>query len=86
MSNHINYPNNKGNIYCRKVNRVININNLDQCMKCSYRNGSAQGMGIECEWEDEPGPGVRHVTDPTRELMRVSQLIGSEDFDTLVKP
>lgn len=49
--NHINYPDDSGRVYCKKQNNVRKIN-WDTCSKCDYFNGSYQGNGVECVYED----------------------------------
>ena len=52
--NHINYAT-AGKIYCRLRNKVVDLDieqQRDYCSSCPMFNGSAQGQGVECLWED----------------------------------
>jgi hypothetical protein len=60
--NHINIEDNNGNVYCKKKNNVIKID-FDICCSCDMFNGSAQGSGVECLWDDER---------TTKALMRIN--------------
>ena len=79
--NHINYPNDRGQIYCRKENKVITLdkqgNFWDKCIACPLFNGDYQGNGVECLWEDDTDDYSTYSSDPNKELLRVSKLIDS---------
>lgn len=62
-------------VFCKKLHKVTHIN-FDACDKCPYLEGSLQGNGVECYWNDPDANGVfMTVNDPKKELMRVSKLI-----------
>lgn len=53
--NHVNIADVDGQIYCRKLDRVVTLdgNHTDNhCSVCNMFTGSAQGSGVECEWTD----------------------------------
>ena len=79
MTNHINYPDINGEIYCRRLHKVIELDKVGEfwkdCFQCKMFNGSYQGMGVECLWDDNIGLHVYKPSDPTRELLRVSTLL-----------
>jgi hypothetical protein len=70
--NHVNYPNGSNQIYCRKRKKVVELTDqhqTDYCDKCQFFNGSAQGEGVECRWDDPRNvPDLKIVTDPQLEL------------------
>lgn len=73
---HENYPDDKGNIYCRLDNKIAKFD-MDKCYKCPLLSGSSQGNGVECYYEDVID---KHVKTPYRgkpndEKLRISQLI-----------
>jgi len=52
--NHINYAT-AGKIYCRSRDKVVDLDveqMRDYCSECPFFNGTAQGQGVECLWED----------------------------------
>ncbi len=54
-TNHINFADSNGEIYCYRTNKVTVLNNEwweEQCNVCPYLNGSAQGDGVECLYHD----------------------------------
>lgn len=60
--NHINYVDSNNQIYCRLRNRVVEFNQTQQrdfCSSCPMFRGTAQGEGVECEWED-----IRNLKSP----------------------
>lgn len=60
--NHINYA--YGPIYCRKRNKLVDfdMNQVnDFCSNCEMFNGSAQGEGVECLWEDDRDVENPHI-------------------------
>lgn len=62
LVNHINIVDENGEIYCRKRGRVVEFTEEHQdnfCAKCPFFKGTAQGQGVECEWED-----VRDIESP----------------------
>lgn len=61
--NHINLTNSEGQVYCRKRNKVVVLDGRhtqEYCNKCPMFQGSAQGEGVECRWND-----LRALQDPT---------------------
>ena len=79
--NHINYPDRNGDIYCRRLNKVIELTNdaWDDCFDCPHFNGSYQGSGVECLWNDpDVDTPVWKPDNPTKEHLRVSKLLDSK--------
>lgn len=76
--NHINYPNENSQIYCRIDNKVIKLDESgefwNKCSQCPLFNGDYQGMGVECIWEDVDNANS-YVSDPKHEFLRVSRAI-----------
>jgi len=61
--NHLNYftGGSASFIYCEKQSAVISYNQEfaeDHCSQCEMFNGSLQGEGIECLYEDPEGVGL----------------------------
>ena len=54
--NHINLPDDKSNIFCKRINGIIHLDQSGKfwktCRKCTMFNGSAQGEGVECLYDD----------------------------------
>ena len=76
---HYNYADTNGNVYCRKLHKIITISDeatseID-CTQCPLFFGSLQGQGVECVWDDATEYMVHGASRPTKELLRVSQLI-----------
>ena len=76
--NHLNYPNKKGQVYCRAHNAVMKLWTMD-CFGCTMCYGSIQGEGVECIYDDIVAETVPilavTVTDPERQLKWITQLI-----------
>lgn len=78
---HINYPNDRNRIYCRKEHKVVTLDTdgkfWDKCSKCNLFAGDYQGMGVECNWNDPDNEGNTnvYVDEPNQELIRVSKMI-----------
>lgn len=76
--NHINYPSDKSEIYCREKNKIIKLDTKgsfwETCRNCPLFSGDYQGMGVECTWEDDDNTNG-YVSNPSKELLRVSKLI-----------
>jgi len=54
-TNHINFGNGNGKIYCYRFNKITVLDAnwwRDNCNVCPYLNGSAQGDGVECLYDD----------------------------------
>lgn len=79
--NHVNYPNEKSQIYCRRLNKIITLdeegNFWGTCCSCPMFAGDYQGMGVECQWNDTTEGYSEYVSDPLKELLRVSRSIDS---------
>ena len=80
--NHINYPDEKGQIYCRRLNKIIKLTSdgkfWETCQSCPMFSGDYQGMGVECSWKDTTEGYSEYVSDPLKELLRVSRSIDSQ--------
>lgn len=54
--NHINIPDEKSNIFCKRINSIIHLDKAGKfwrtCKKCPMLAGTAQGEGVECLYED----------------------------------
>jgi len=60
--NHINFVDDQNRVYCRSRKKVVVFDESHQkdfCSSCPMFRGSAQGEGVECEWED-----VRDIPNP----------------------
>lgn len=77
MVNHLNKPDNKGRVYCRKLNKIIAMNSQfwDVCTICPMFSGTIQGEGVECTWDESADYLIVEVFDPKEELLKVSKLI-----------
>lgn len=79
--NHVNFPNEKSQIYCRRLNKIITLDEegkfWDTCHSCPMFAGDYQGMGVECQWNDTSEGYSEYVSDPLKELLRVSRSIDS---------
>lgn len=53
-TNHINYVDTDGQVYCFRKDSVVQLNSNQWkfCAKCPYLNGTAQGDGVECLYAD----------------------------------
>lgn len=74
--NHLNIPDENGDVYCHKTGEVgpldaAHMENL--CAGCEFFNGTVQGNGIECYWYDNrkdiEQPYI--VSDPYDEKRRI---------------
>ena len=56
--NHINYPDDNNQIFCKSKNAVVTLDKQGRlwksCIKCPYFNGTYQGHGVECFYDDKP--------------------------------
>lgn len=55
LVNHVNLTDSKGRVYCRMLKKIVELDSYhqrDYCSNCSFFRGTAQGEGVECEWED----------------------------------
>lgn len=60
--NHINIVDENGKVYCRRRKKVVEFtenHQRDFCGDCPFFRGTAQGQGVECEWDD-----VRNIESP----------------------
>lgn len=85
---HTNYPDNSNRVYCRRLNKVVTIDSngefWDTCLKCPMYDGNYQGQGVECAWNDVDNAPT-YCDNPTKEQLRVSQLIGKDVMIDLTK-
>lgn len=68
---HLNYPNEKGQVYCRDKHKILPLD-FQRCGKCRLLSGGAQGNGVECYYEDVYWDGA---VSPESELARIDSLI-----------
>ena len=77
LVNHINYPDNKSQIYCRRKNKIISLDKNGEfwntCQSCPMFSGDYQGQGVECSWNDDSESYSVYVSNPVKELLRVSK-------------
>lgn len=84
--NHINIANSEGEVYCRLLDKIVTLDENHQknyCGKCKMYAGSAQGNGVECEWDDVrdlPNPSV--VYNPSIEK---ENIVSQEAIERLKK-
>lgn len=74
---HLNYPDQDGNIYCRKNNKIIKMDSTT-CNICKGLRGDYNTNCIECGWKDYNPDGscsTCPVKDPSEEFKRVNWLI-----------
>ncbi|WP_284644157.1 hypothetical protein [Paenibacillus silviterrae] len=68
---HVNLADQQGRVYCCLRNRVVDLDDAQKerfCSSCIMYAGDAQGLGVECEWEDARAVEDPHtVTDPQEE-------------------
>lgn len=53
--NHINIPDENGDVYCHRTGEIAPLTEEhmgELCTACPFFNGTAQGNGIECYWND----------------------------------
>ena len=73
--NHINVPDNNSNIFCKRINSVIHLDKAGRfwktCRTCPMFNGTYQGEGVECFYEDThiQSPFV-YCTSPKSEMLK----------------
>lgn len=75
--NHLNRPDDKGRVYCKKLNKIrtMDAQFWDVCTTCPMFSGTVQGEGVECTWDEPADYYSVKVFDPKEELLRVSKLI-----------
>lgn len=82
LVNHVNYPNDKAQIYCRAKNKIITLDSQGEfwktCQSCPMFAGDYQGLGVECIWKDDSDGYSEYVSNPVKELLRVSRNIDLE--------
>jgi hypothetical protein len=68
---HVNIMDDNNEVYCRLRKKVVVLDEEQQrdfCGHCPMFHGSAQGRGVECEWEDVRDiPSPYMVTRPSTE-------------------
>ena len=73
--NHLNIPDENGDVYCHKTKSVVELNEAhfaNQCANCPLFAGTIQGHGIECYWNDNRGVKEPYYPDsPQAELASV---------------
>jgi len=60
-SNHVNYVDNSGRVYCFRVDRIVSYGKgffETFCSKCPYFKDSANMQGVECFFDDACGGGA----------------------------
>ena len=78
--NHINYPDDNNQIYCKKQNSIITLDPKGKfwktCFNCKFFNGSYQGNGVECLYPDSPSPTPSiYYDDPSFALSQQNQKV-----------
>lgn len=76
MVNHVNYVDDFGRVYCRRRDAVVVLDDqqtANYCSTCPFYNGSAQGLGVECLWNDprKDIPGSLPVMTPEQEYAQI---------------
>ena len=76
--NHINIPDDKANIFCKRINSIIHLDKGGKfwrtCRKCPMFNGTYQGEGVECMWDDNATKDVvSYVIYPEMELRKLGK-------------
>lgn len=76
-TNHVNIADSQGRVYCDKTRAVEKLDNRFQdkyCGDCPFYNGSAQGQGVECSFDDPryKTEGIHVSNDPYREQYEIS--------------
>ena len=74
--NHLNYANSEGKVFCKKEVKVQHVQDL-KCNDCDLYNGSLQGEGVECYWNDTRTDhqfGIRKVINPYDEFESIKKL------------
>ncbi len=77
--NHINNMDSENRVYCRLLNKVVELgatHTRDYCSGCKMFAGSAQGRGVECEWEDHRDVSNPHVVN--NPIIEFNHIITSE--------
>lgn len=74
--NHINIADQFGNVYCRKLDKVVELSHSHSeyhCSGCPMFAGSAQGNGVECLWFDPRKLQEPYVVkNPVREFQSIT--------------
>ena len=76
--NHINVPDDNANIFCKRINSIINLDKAGKfwkfCGECPMFNGTYQGEGVECLWEDTNAQfPVKFCTSPQSEMVKLNK-------------
>lgn len=82
--NHINYPDEDGYIYCRKHNKIMQVDSTT-CKLCQCFNNLINNKRVECYWTDYmPEPQeICQVENPDEEFKRVNWLIEKQFIPNL---
>lgn len=78
--NHINIVDENGNVYCRLRNLVVEFDEYHQenfCSNCPMFAGTAQGEGVECEWEDDR-PNIENPYMVTNAFLEYQNIVTHE--------
>lgn len=66
-------------VYCKRLHKLEKLEKLqEKCFECPYFYGTLQGSGVECGWEDSTTEPIVAVTNPQKELLRVSKMIDDD--------
>ncbi len=58
-THHVYIPGPAGLLFCGAEGHVVTLSHLDrtqQCFRCPFFVGAAQGQGRECDWRDDQVP------------------------------
>ena len=70
MINHLNKATNGGLVYCHRVGKISRID-ANRCSTCPMFNGSLQGEGVECMWDDKGNESPMTCNNPLKEYKRI---------------
>lgn len=88
---HINFINEEGEIYCRRIKNVVKYKKCAKmCEDCPFWAGFAQGQGVECEYEDPRGDsetGYRCPDSPQQEMKEliIAEAENGDELDKLIE-
>jgi hypothetical protein len=73
LTNHINYMDSDGHIYCCLRNKLVKLDQQQEerfCHGCKMFAGFVSGGGVECAWEDLRRVNNPHIiVDPVQEFI-----------------
>lgn len=77
--NHINVPDKSSNIYCQRIKSIIHLDKAGKfwktCRKCPMFNGTYQGEGVECLYEDSsPSSSTIYNYSPKQEMLKLTKV------------